>query len=46
MILPDKFIDQDRPDQMYKFAGLDSKTIENKVMDLLNSNVVLQKQKQ
>ena len=45
MILPDKFIDQDKPDLMYKFAGLDSQSIENKVLDLLNSNVVLQKQK-
>ena len=46
MILPDKFIDQDKPDLMYKIAGLDSKAIEDKVMDLLNSNIVLQKQKQ
>jgi hypothetical protein len=30
---------------MYKLAGLDSQTIEEKVMDLLNSNIVLQKQK-
>ena len=46
MILPDKFIDQDKPELMYKIAGLDSKAIEDKVMDLLNSNIVLQKQKQ
>ena len=46
MILPDKFIDQDKPDLMYKIAGLDSQAIENKVMDLLDSNIVLQKQKQ
>ena len=45
MILPDKFIDQDKPELMYKSAGLDSQTIEEKVMDLLNSNIVLQKQK-
>ena len=45
MILPDKFIDQDKPELMYKIAGLDSKTIEDKVMDLLNSNIILQKQK-
>ena len=45
MILPDKFIDQDKPELMYKLAGLDSQTIEEKVMDLLNSNIVLQKQK-
>ena len=46
MILPDKFIDQDRPELMYKIAGLDSQAIEDKVMNLLNSNIVLQKQKQ
>jgi len=46
MTLPDKFIDHDKPELMYKIAGLDSKAIEDKVMDLLNSNIVLQKQKQ
>ncbi len=46
MILPDKFIDHDRPELMYKLAGLDSKSIEDKVMNLLNSNIILQKQKQ
>ena len=46
MILPDKFIDHDKPELMYKIAGLDSKAIEDKVMNLLNSNIVLQKQKQ
>ncbi len=45
MILPDKFIDQDKPELMYKMAGLDSQAIESKVMDLLSSNVILQKQK-
>ena len=45
MILPDKFIDQDKPELMYKLAGLDSQTIEEKVIDLLNSNIILQKQK-
>ncbi len=45
MILPDKFIDQDNPELMYKLAGLDAKSIEEKVLDLLNSNIVLQKQK-
>ena len=43
MILPDKFIDQDKPDMMYKSIGLDSKGIELKVIDLLNSNIILQK---
>ena len=46
MTLPDKFIDHDKPELMYKIAGLDSKAIEDKVMDLLNSNIILQKQKQ
>ena len=45
MIFPDKFIDQDKPDLMYKIAGLDSKSIEAKILDTLNSNIVLQKQK-
>ena len=45
MILPDKFIDHDKPDLMYKLAGLDSQSIEEKVMNLLNSNIILQKQK-
>ena len=45
MLLPDKFIDQDKPDLMYKIARLDSKSIEEKVLDTLDSNIVLQKQK-
>ena len=45
MILPDFFIDQDTPDKMYKLANLDSYSIEEKVLDVLNSNIVLQKQK-
>ena len=45
MILPDIFIDQDTQDNMYKFANLDSISIEEKVLDLLNSNIILQKQK-
>ena len=45
MILPDVFIDQDTPNNMYKFANLDSFSIEEKVLDVLNSNIVLQKQK-
>ena len=43
MILPDKFIDQNKPELMYKYVGLDSKGIELKVIDLLNSNIILQK---
>ena len=45
MMLPDKFIDQDKPELMYKTAGLDAQSIHDKVLDLLNSNIVLQKQK-
>jgi 1-deoxy-D-xylulose-5-phosphate synthase len=45
MTLPDIFIDHDTPDNMYKTANLDSKSIEEKVLDVLNSNIVLQKQK-
>ena len=44
LTLPDIFIDQDTPDNMYKFANLDSDSIEEKILDLLNSNIVLQKQ--
>ena len=44
MILPDIFIDQDTPDKMYKLANLDCVSIEKKVLDLLNSNIVLKKQ--
>tara|TARA_E500000331_G_scaffold354487_1_gene407597 strand:- start:374 stop:1777 length:1404 start_codon:yes stop_codon:yes gene_type:complete len=45
MTLPDRFIDQDKPELMYKIAGLDALSIEEKIIDLLNSNIVLQKQK-
>ena len=45
MIFPDKFIEQDKPDLMYKIAGLDSQSIEAKILDTLDSNIVLQKQK-
>ena len=42
MILPDLFIDHDKPEKMYKVAGLDSISIENKVIDTLNSKIILQ----
>ena len=45
LTLPDIFIDQDTPGNMYKIANLDSSSIEEKVLDVLNSNIVLQKQK-
>ena len=43
MILPDIFIDHDKPEIMYKNAGLDSQNIENKVFDTLNSKVIIKK---
>ena len=43
MILPDRFIDHDKPDLMYKYAGLDADSIENKVMDTLNSKIIIKK---
>ncbi|MDC1078874.1 1-deoxy-D-xylulose-5-phosphate synthase [Candidatus Pelagibacter sp.] len=45
MNLPDIFIDQDTPENMYKSAGLDAKSIEDKILDLINSNIILQKKK-
>ena len=43
MILPDKFINQDTPDNMYAIAGLDAESIEKKVLETLNSNIVIPK---
>ena len=43
MILPDRFIDQDKPEAMYKYAGLDTNNIENKILDVLNSKVIIKK---
>ena len=45
MTLPDIFIDQDSPENMYKKAGLDSLSIVNKVEDTLKSNIVLAQNK-
>ncbi len=45
MVFPDKFLDQDKPELMYKIAGLNAEAIEEKVLNLLNSNIILQKQK-
>ncbi len=45
MILPDIFIDQDTPENMYKKAGLDSASIEEKVLEALKSNIILSKTK-
>ena len=41
MFLPDYFIDQDTPENMYKKAGLDTLSIVEKVEDLLKSNVII-----
>jgi len=46
MILPDQFIDQDTPENMYKIAGLDAQAIEQKVFEALKSNIVIPKTKQ
>ncbi len=43
MILPDKFLDQDTPEEMYKKAGLDCDSIVEKVEDVLKSNVIVAK---
>ena len=43
MVLPDKFIDQDKPEQMYKIAGLDSFNIVDKVLETLNSKLIIKK---
>ncbi len=43
MTFPDKFIDQDKPDIMYQIAGLDSKAVEEKVYEVLDSKIVVQK---
>ena len=45
MILPDKFLDQDTPAEMYKMAGLDSDSITQKVESVLTSNVVIAQNK-
>ncbi len=43
MILPDRFIDHNKPDVMYKYAGLDSASIETKILDTLNSKIIIKK---
>ena len=44
MILPDQFLEQDSPDKMYKQASLDADAIEQKVLDLINSKILVKKQ--
>jgi len=43
MILPDKFLDHDTPEKMYKRAGLDFESIVEKVESVLKSNVIVVK---
>ena len=45
MNLPDIFIDQDTPDNMYRKAGLDSEGIIEKINNALGSNIILAKNK-
>ena len=45
MILPDTFIDQDTPEQMYIKAGLDSIAISKKVEETLKTNIIIAKSK-
>ena len=45
MFLPDKFLDQDTPEKMYKSAGLDYEGIAQKIESTLNSNIVIAKNK-
>ena len=46
MIFPDLFLDQDIPDNMYKKAGLDAHSIEQKAIETLKSNIILKQSKQ
>ena len=43
MILPDQFLDQDTPENMYKLAGLDAQSIVQKAIETLKSNIVIPK---
>ena len=43
MIFPDRFIDHDKPNLMYRYVGLDADSIENKVLDTLNSKIIIKK---
>ncbi len=45
MFLPDLFLDQDTPYEMYNKAGLNAQSIVNKVHDALKSNIILAKGK-
>ena len=43
MILPDKFVDHNKPDLMYKYSGLDANSIEDRILNTLNSKVIIKK---
>ena len=43
MVLPDIYIDHDKPERMYAQAGLDAAGIVNKVMDVLGQDAVASK---
>ena len=45
MFLPDTFVDQDTPDKMYEKAGLNSKSISEKIEEALKSNIIFAKNK-
>ena len=45
MVLPDIFLDQDTSEKMYMKAGLDAKSIEEKVIETLKSNIIISKAK-
>ena len=45
MFLPDTFLDQDTPYEMYSKAGLNAQSIVDKVHDALKSNIILAKGK-
>ena len=43
LIFPDKFIDQDKPEEMYKSVGMDSENIAEKVLEIINSKIIIKK---
>ena len=43
IIFPDKFIDQDKPENMYKSAGMDSENIAERVLEIINSKIIIKK---
>ncbi len=44
MILPDRFIEHNDPNKMYEEAGLNSRAIENKIYEIIDSKIIAQKQ--